>query len=103
MGFAKIGRNRIKVAFKNCVLGTDPRNQDSDGDGLRDGFEVINGFNPLVVGEEAQDPDGDGLDNLGEQNAGTNPLNVDTDSGGRSDGEEVLIDGTDALNTADDI
>jgi len=30
-------------------------------------------------------------------------MNPDTDGGGRTDGEEVLLDGTDPLNPADDI
>ena len=48
-------------------------------------------------------PVGDGLDNLGEQTAGTDPNNPDSDGGGCTDGEEVLIDGTDPLNPADDL
>ncbi|KKK98545.1 hypothetical protein LCGC14_2641720, partial [marine sediment metagenome] len=33
--------------------GTNPFNSDTDGDGLLDGFEVVNGFNPLLSGEES--------------------------------------------------
>jgi hypothetical protein len=62
---------------------------DDDGDGLLDGFEITNGFDPLVPGEENADPDGDGLDNLGEQAAGTDPLHPDSDGDGVSDGDEV--------------
>jgi hypothetical protein len=62
---------------------------DDDGDGLLDGFEITNGFDPLVSGEENADPDGDGLDNLGEQAAGTDPLHPDSDGDGVSDGDEV--------------
>lgn len=29
---------------------TDPNNQDSDGDGFKDGYEVINGYNPAGPG-----------------------------------------------------
>jgi hypothetical protein len=65
---------------------TDP---DDDGDGLLDDFEIANGFNPLVPGEENADPDGDGLENLGEQAAGTDPLHPDSDGDGVSDGDEV--------------
>jgi hypothetical protein len=75
--------------------GTDPADDDSDGDGLHDGFEVENGFDPLVGGEQTQDPDGDGLDNLGEQTAGSDPHDADSDGDGLSDGAEVNIHGTD--------
>jgi len=53
--------------------GINPLSTDTDGDGLTDGFEVQYGFDPLNPGEESQDPDGDGVDNLGEQAAGLDP------------------------------
>ncbi len=43
------------------------------------------------------DPDGDGLDNQGEDAAGTNALVADTDGDGLSDGDEVNVHGTDPL------
>ncbi|MSQ02278.1 MAG: hypothetical protein EXR71_10380 [Myxococcales bacterium] len=55
---------------------TDPTNADSDGDGLSDGDEA---------------------------GRGTSPLQADTDGGGANDGAEVLVDGTDPLDPADDI
>lgn len=76
---------------------TDPLNSDTDGDGLLDGFEVTYGFNPLVPGQEGQDPDNDGLDNLGEQSAGTHPLDNDTDNDTLTDGAEVNTHGTSPL------
>jgi len=108
------------------AAGTDPDNPDTDADGLLDGFEAQNGFNPLVAGEQTLDPDADGLSNLNEQIATTNPhipdsdsdglsdgqeVNVlgtdpslrDTDGGGRNDGNEVNIDGTDPLTATDDV
>jgi len=67
---------------------------------LLDGFEVTYGFDPLVVGQQGLDPDGDGLTNLQEQTLGTNPTLADTDGDGFSDGAEVLA-GTDPNNPLD--
>lgn len=33
------------------VWKTDPKNPDTDGDGYKDGVEVVNGFNPLGAGK----------------------------------------------------
>ncbi len=84
-------------------------NPDSDNDGLADGYEVIYGLNPRTdqtpdtAGQApADDPDGDGLDNLGEHGAATDPHNPDTDGGGLSDGVEVLQRGSDPLDPGDD-
>ncbi len=49
------------------------------------------------------DADGDGLGRYLELELGTDPTLADTDGGGRSDGDEVLIDGTDPLDGADDL
>jgi hypothetical protein len=76
-------------------LGTDPNDPDTDDDGLLDGFEHQYGFNPLIPGEQTQDPDADGLDNLGEQQARTDPTDPDTDDDGLTDGQEVHVTGTD--------
>ncbi|MES2920383.1 MAG: Ig-like domain-containing protein [Verrucomicrobiota bacterium] len=45
---------------------------DSDGDGLTDSWEVQH-FGNLAAQSGSGDPDGDGLDNAGEQVAGSNP------------------------------
>ncbi len=77
------------------TLGTDPRNPDTDGDGLKDGEEVMTyKTNPLNP-----DTDGDGLKD-GEEvlTYKTNPLNPDTDGDGLKDGEEVLTYKTNPLN-----
>lgn len=92
---------------EEAELGTDPRNADSDGDGLTDGEEALgiddaltdavpNGISdaldacdPLQTGP-ACDPDGDGLTNAEEAEEGTNPNNPDSDGDGLTDGEEVL-------------
>ncbi len=77
---------------------TDPLAFDTDGDGINDYIETINGFNPL-----SNDTDGDGLDDYTEffvyrttdPSTGKiltlDPLNKDTDGDGLNDFEEVLI------------
>jgi hypothetical protein len=99
-------------------MGTDPYNQDFDGDGLIDGDEVYTfGTDPsnndsdadgLLDGEEATsfgtsptalDSDGDSVADADEIYVhGTEPMTWDTDGDGISDGEEVYILGTDALD-----
>jgi Bacterial Ig domain/Bacterial TSP3 repeat len=74
---------------------------DTDGDGLPDEWEEDNG---LVVGvnDAGLDPDGDGLNNLGEYNAGSDPNQADTDGDGLNDGSEVLTYQTDPLKADTD-
>jgi hypothetical protein len=72
---------------------------DTDGDGLRNGFELINlqlaTYPDKVdtdgdhVNDGQEDTDADGLINIEEQNKGTDPLLTDTDADGLSDGDEV--------------
>lgn len=75
-------------------IGTDPRNPDTDGDGLSDGDEVkIYKTNPLKV-----DTDGDGLTDFDEvMKYKTSPIKPDTDGDGLLDGEEIARR-TDPLN-----
>jgi hypothetical protein len=69
--------------------GTDPARADTDRDGLNDGFEIAYGFDPLSPGEGAQDPDGDGMRNVAEQERHTDPGDPDSDHDGLSDGAET--------------
>jgi hypothetical protein len=66
--------------------GTAPSNPDTDGDGLKDGAEVLTNLtNPNLV-----DTDGDGLSDGAEVNTHlSEPLVTDTDADGLSDGAEV--------------
>ncbi|MEM7234741.1 MAG: hypothetical protein AAF517_21355, partial [Planctomycetota bacterium] len=99
------------------IVVLDPLDQDTDDDGLTDGFEVGEVFGvPLppsqrwivrVLGEEARrvssnptDPDADfdGLPDGFEYQLGTDPGNSDTDGDGRSDGVEGRTEGRDPLS-----
>ena len=65
--------------------GTDPWNDDSDGDGLTDGVEVNTyGTNPTKI-----DTDADGLSDSYEIDHGLKPLYKDSDGDGMTDGWEV--------------
>ena len=81
---------------------TDSRRPDTDGDGLRDGFEVRYGLAPLDPRDSLSDLDSDGLTNEAEQAAGTDPRNPDTDGDGLTDGDEVRVYGTDPTQTDTD-
>jgi len=93
--------------------GCDPKNPDTDGDGLGDGFEVENGFNATFIDSDLDgmsdgweyynsldplfddhenDPDEDELINLAEFLNGTDPNNIDSDEDEMSDGWEVKYD-----------
>ena len=105
--------------MEQTLYGTDFRNNDTDGDGLEDGWEVENGLDPLDSGEpdteeitnenadneEAGeqnetfpdpdngpfgDPDRDGLTNQQEAEIGTNPTVSDSDGDGLNDRWESL-------------
>ena len=97
----------LSASFDDDTIGwyrqtnvSDPLDEDTDDDGLLDGFEVDFGFDPKVPGEESLDTDGDGLTNLEEQTAGSSPLLEDTDSDGFDDLAEVNA-GTDPADPLD--
>lgn len=58
--------------YNNGVSSTDPQDSDTDNDGMPDGWEVLNGLNPLV-NDASGDPDGDGGTNLLEYTNNTDP------------------------------
>jgi len=67
----------------------DPRNADTDGDGVDDRLEILSGANPLVA-----DTDGDGLSDAEEIFAtGTSPAHVGIDSDGDGLSDEVELYG----------
>jgi len=71
------------------VNGTNPLNSDSDGDGMTDGFEVAGGLNPNSSSDASLDPDVDGLTNLQEFAYGSKPNNPDTDYDRTLDGADT--------------
>ena len=104
------------------LLGTDPKNPDTDGDGLSDGEEV-NKYktDPLKAdtdgdglsdGDEVMkyktdplkaDSDGDGINDMDElMKYKTDPLKADTDGDGLKDGDEVMKYKTDPLKADTD-
>ena len=68
--------------------GTDPWNNDTDGDGMPDGWEVANGLNPSA-NDAGLDKDGDGLTNIQEYQIGTAANKADTDGDGVDDKVEI--------------
>lgn len=85
-------------------IGSNPLNEDTDGDGVKDGDEVRDKTSPnndcsLVIASQTliplptwftKDCDADGLDNRFElEESKTNPLNRDTDGDGVSDNVEI--------------
>jgi hypothetical protein len=46
---------------------------DDDNDGMPDAFEILYGFNPLLVQDASEDTDGDGFTNREESLSGTDP------------------------------
>jgi parallel beta-helix repeat protein len=79
---------------EEALQGTDPTAPDSDDDGLDDGEEVTDlGTNPLRA-----DSDGDRLSDFAELNVhGTDPRVTDTDGDSLTDGAEVNVHSTDPL------
>lgn len=78
---------------QELIIGTDPQNPDTDGDGLTDGDEMlVYGTDPLK-----RDTDGDFLSDWDEVMVyGTDPNKPDTDGDGWNDGLEIL-QGSDPL------
>ena len=67
-------------------LRTDPRDADTDDDGLEDGFEVKHNSDPLVKIDPNGDADEDGINNGLEIEEGTNPFEITEDN----DGDNIL-------------
>lgn len=59
------------------ILGTDPKDDDTDDDGMPDGWEVCHNLNPLIAENTTGDADNDGLTNLQEYQLGGRPNSQD--------------------------
>ncbi|MCO6400976.1 MAG: S8 family serine peptidase [Verrucomicrobia bacterium] len=83
--------NGASCAITNVSIpaGPNPTAWDTDLDGMPDGWEMINGLNPIDPSDASGDLDGDGLTNLDEYHYGTDPNNPDSDGDGLTDGAEV--------------
>lgn len=76
---------------------TNPKQPDTDEDGMDDEWEISVGFNARLHNsqdanpdnDENADPDGDNLTNGAESSYGTNPNNPDTDGDGVNDDVEI--------------
>lgn len=71
-------------------LGTKVNEEDTDADGMPDGWEAENELDPLDYSDSLDDDDDDKLSNLEEYRYNVNPQNPDTDRDGYKDGEEVM-------------
>ena len=70
-------------------IGTDPLNEDTDYDGVSDGYELeVIETNPL-----SNDSDGDNIYDNEEEELGLDPLDPDMDNDGLVDGEDIDGDG----------
>ncbi len=74
------------------TLGTDPAVWDTDGDIMPDGWEVINGLNPLDLNDADADGDVDQAVNWEEYQNGMDPNDPDTDDDLNLDGDEVFYE-----------
>jgi len=85
------GASSCSITNLNLLVGPNPTKADTDGDGIVDGWEMINGLNPVNPADASGDIDSDGLTNLQEYQYGTDPRNVDSDGDGLNDGDEVNV------------
>jgi alpha-tubulin suppressor-like RCC1 family protein len=73
------------AAWREYLLGTDPLNPDSNGNGILDGLDESSGGNGADP-----DSDDDGVPNWIEQQNGTDPFNADTDGDSVSDANDAF-------------
>jgi len=95
--------SELYTNFEEYLNGTDPRNNDTDGDGMPDGWEAYYGLNPNSEEDSSLDFDSDGYDadgdgemspdekftNYEEFLMDSNPSQADTDGDNCTDGWEI--------------
>ena len=95
-------QDALNIAYEK-MLGTDPYNRDTDGDGVSDGLEMADRTSPtdpknempwdfkdLPKEYQQSDKDYDGLRDEWEELFGLEKGNADTDGDGYLDGEEII-------------
>jgi len=82
-------------------LDTLARVNDTDSDGMLDGWEYLNDLDPLFDDSE-NDPDNDTLTNFEEYLIGTSPIQADTDFDGMNDNYEVFYGLNPLINDAEE-
>lgn len=73
------------ATWREYLLGTDPLNPDTNGNGVLDGHDDATGANGLDP-----DSDDDGVPNWIEQQNGTDPFDADTDGDGVTDANDAF-------------
>lgn len=87
-------QNDLLFDREEYAFGTNPNSNDTDGDGLNDGYEIKIGWTDLFSGEVVNsspvvtDSDGDTLNDGDESALGTNPWKADTDHDGILDADD---------------
>ena len=80
------------------VVETIPEEEDSDGDGIPDEWEIEHGLDIFDPSDAYADFDEDELTNIQEYTFGTNPNIADSDGDSVSDSEEIIRENTDPLD-----
>ncbi len=84
----------LKDGFEVYLYNTDPTTNDTDNDSLPDMWEIYSKLD-ATRNNTFEDPDSDGLTNIEEFTYSTDPLSDDTDNDDLSDYDEVFIYSTD--------
>ncbi|MEP7706789.1 FG-GAP-like repeat-containing protein, partial [Paraglaciecola sp. 25GB23A] len=85
------------------ILNESDENSDTDGDGMTDYWEVVNGLNPYNPDDAQHDADGDGADNITEFLGGSDLTKTDSDEDGVLDSEDAFpLDKAEYLDTDND-
>ncbi len=73
LAVSAVNNSQLNTATFDSVLMRSKGLADTDGDGMPDGYELANNFNPNSAADGTQDADGDFVTNFQEYLSGTNP------------------------------